>query len=506
MKPTNQRNYRQQATDNELASDHKDEVKRSKPRPEFSHSTTRENDKTIRKAAALKMTQPDPGGPKTRKLFVKLIDIMKNPIVPVTVPVPTRKRTLSTNINALNVQKGIPISIDLTVDEDATLMTNNGLPRGIAQIKAKEKADQCRDEGTAKKPMKTASKKKAVDEYFTETSESEASDDVFGQDPWQSDSGQDTWKGVPVESDVESEESDHELEFFKSDHEFSEESVDETPIVPMKRARTAHNDNENEIEGEWCACQKCKMHNNPESILLCDKCDLGYHTYCLVPMLFTIPEGDWFCAQCQQEKLIKSLQNLLKNLDKGLIRQKALEKAKKVAEIKRQKRKEFASLNMLPDETVRKKSKRKRATAGGCLRSNTARGRSNRSSSGGSSPTGSSNSCSDNNKPAYKLRERGHTKVNYRFAEYDDLIKSPTSDEKESDTKSECKTKGASDSVLKPTRKTQKRELGKKNKKLNSLDTETDDDGSDDSFRGTSCSEDDQDDNFSAGSGNDSDS
>ncbi|XP_037051355.1 remodeling and spacing factor 1-like isoform X2 [Bradysia coprophila] len=372
------------------------------------------------------MKQPEPG-PETRTLSVKLIDIMKYPIVPVSVSVPTRKQTLATNINAVNVQNGIPILIDLTVDENATLMTNNGQSRGVAQIKTKEKAEQCRDEGTTKKQTKAASKKKAVVE-----SESEMSEDASGQDPWQSDSGQDPWKAVPVESDVESEESDHELEFFQSDHEFSQESDDETQIVPMKRARTAQDDNQNKIEGKWCACQKCKMRNNPESILLCDRCDLGYHIHCLVPMLFTIPEGHWFCSQCQQEKLIKSLENLLKNLDKGLIRQKA----KKNAEIARRKRKEFASLNMLPDEgeTVRKKSKRR----------NVAGDRSNGSSP--SSSGSSSNSCSENNKPVYKLRERGQTKVNYRFADYDDLIKSSTSDAKGSDTNSETEDDGSDDS------------------------------------------------------------
>lgn len=414
---------------------------------------------------------------------------------------------------AVNVKKERPIFIDLTVDENTTLVTNDGQSRRVAQIKTKEKAEQCKDGGTTAKQTKRAftKKKKAVDECFTESSESETSEDYSVQ----SDSDQDPWKTVSDESDV-IEESDHESELFKSDHEFSAESDDESQIVPTKRARTARNNDESKVQDKRYACEKCKMHNNPESILLCDKCDKGYHCSCLLPMLFTIPEGIWFCPQCQQKKLIISLENLLKKLDKGLIRQKIRQKTKEFDEIKRRKREKFASLSMLPDEldedeTGRKRPKRKRVTTGRCLRSNVARDRSNGSSpsSSGSSPTSSSNSCSDN-KPVYKLRERGQINVNYRFNDYDDLIKSTTSNGKGSDTtenktKSKGKAKGGSDSVPKPTQKTQKRDIGKKSRKLNSSDSETEDDGSDDDFRGTSCSEDEQDDNFSAGSGNDSD-
>ncbi len=34
-------------------------------------------------------------------------------------------------------------------------------------------------------------------------------------------------------------------------------------------------------------------------ILLCDKCDAGYHTACLRPPLMIIPDGDWFCPPCE---------------------------------------------------------------------------------------------------------------------------------------------------------------------------------------------------------------
>ena len=28
------------------------------------------------------------------------------------------------------------------------------------------------------------------------------------------------------------------------------------------------------------------------------RCDLGYHTTCLVPPLAAVPEGEWLCSPC----------------------------------------------------------------------------------------------------------------------------------------------------------------------------------------------------------------
>ena len=36
-------------------------------------------------------------------------------------------------------------------------------------------------------------------------------------------------------------------------------------------------------------------------MLLCDGCDHGYHTYCTVPPIEVVPEGDWFCKDCEKE-------------------------------------------------------------------------------------------------------------------------------------------------------------------------------------------------------------
>ena len=45
-------------------------------------------------------------------------------------------------------------------------------------------------------------------------------------------------------------------------------------------------------------CERCKSPDHWADMLLCDNCDRGFHTFCLVPALTDIPEGDWLCPDC----------------------------------------------------------------------------------------------------------------------------------------------------------------------------------------------------------------
>ncbi|XP_077153731.1 bromodomain adjacent to zinc finger domain protein 2A isoform X2 [Ranitomeya variabilis] len=45
-------------------------------------------------------------------------------------------------------------------------------------------------------------------------------------------------------------------------------------------------------------CIYCRKGDNDESLLLCDSCDRGCHTYCHRPRMTEIPDGDWFCPNC----------------------------------------------------------------------------------------------------------------------------------------------------------------------------------------------------------------
>ena len=73
-------------------------------------------------------------------------------------------------------------------------------------------------------------------------------------------------------------------------------------------------------------------------MLLCDKCDAGWHASCLRPALLVIPEGDWYCPDCQHAGLIEGLEASLKSYE-------ALYKSKE-AEIKRRERLAFVSMSL----------------------------------------------------------------------------------------------------------------------------------------------------------------
>jgi len=45
----------------------------------------------------------------------------------------------------------------------------------------------------------------------------------------------------------------------------------------------------------------CEICGHGGEILLCDFCNLVYHTQCLQPPLFEVPEGDWACPSCKKD-------------------------------------------------------------------------------------------------------------------------------------------------------------------------------------------------------------
>ncbi|ORZ20066.1 PLU-1-like protein-domain-containing protein [Lobosporangium transversale] len=45
-------------------------------------------------------------------------------------------------------------------------------------------------------------------------------------------------------------------------------------------------------------CEICHKECDLDRMLICDGCELGYHTYCLTPPLQNIPKTDWYCAKC----------------------------------------------------------------------------------------------------------------------------------------------------------------------------------------------------------------
>lgn len=64
-------------------------------------------------------------------------------------------------------------------------------------------------------------------------------------------------------------------------------------------------------------CEVCKRGDDERCILICDNCNLGYHMYCLRPVVSNIPTDEWLCPDCSSEEtgregfeiLVQDLQN-----------------------------------------------------------------------------------------------------------------------------------------------------------------------------------------------------
>ncbi|KAJ8766205.1 hypothetical protein K2173_021722 [Erythroxylum novogranatense] len=51
-------------------------------------------------------------------------------------------------------------------------------------------------------------------------------------------------------------------------------------------------------EGLDQICEQCRSGLHGEVMLLCDRCNKGWHTHCLSPPLKQIPPGNWYCFEC----------------------------------------------------------------------------------------------------------------------------------------------------------------------------------------------------------------
>lgn len=45
-------------------------------------------------------------------------------------------------------------------------------------------------------------------------------------------------------------------------------------------------------------CEACGRTEDADVMLLCDKCNKGFHMFCLQPPLDEVPDDDWFCIKC----------------------------------------------------------------------------------------------------------------------------------------------------------------------------------------------------------------
>nr|CAD7428711.1 unnamed protein product [Timema monikensis] len=452
------------------------------------------------------------------------------------------------------ILKGLDMGAELLTD-DTGAGPSSGTPvrqsRRIAQIKIKEEAERRELEEMTlysyhEEQRKKRNKKQSKHENSNEAKVESDEDYIqLGQEepliskikrkkrkkksgiskfnelnPWMSSSGSSSSSQEEVEEDEEEELEPTEDEsnlVFKSDHEFSPESDlegEEGDIQLPRRARTAQKESDGELaEVDDHACQKCGKMDHPEWILLCDKCDNGWHGSCLRPALLVIPEGDWFCPPCEHTSLLVNLQERLCEYDR----------CSKRRENEELRRKRLAYVGISLDNVLPNKDKEEESAA------ESTQGSADKRSSSSSQ---SGHSSGDESEPVYQLRERRQALFSYRFNEYDDLINSAIQDEleavkgagnqgrgkdianivnaeKDELASGEKEKEGQEESKVEEEEEDEEEAPGyippvkpkyislgkKKHRRLNSLDISSEDDAeSDEDFKGTSSEEDEEED------------
>ncbi|XP_063893593.1 remodeling and spacing factor 1 isoform X3 [Helicoverpa armigera] len=358
--------------------------------------------------------------------------------------------------------------------------------RRIAQMKIKEEADRRHLEEVALRELKKIHKKKNKEEEAEEEewrasgASSSEGERRRRRSSWRSD------HSTGPEPDSDSDEplfdmpDEPQLVFDKSDHEFSPESDLESgePVEPLKRARTLQEGKE-DADG---FCKRCGSGEQPEWILLCDKCDAGYHASCLKPVLFVVPEGDWFCPPCNHDMLIASLEAELVKYDELLVTVEAERERKKLEQ---------------PEPKSEKESEDEKEERQGDDDDD------DKSSDGSASSEWSSDASSGG---VYRLRARRQLPVSYRAQEYDRLISSAIKEEYvEATTSAGNQGRGKDISTIieaaeeekmkaerealeqgKPIERKTKKKQRRKPRKLNSLEVPSeDDDETDEDFKDT---------------------
>lgn len=79
---------------------------------------------------------------------------------------------------------------------------------------------------------------------------------------------------------------------------------------------------ENGVDPDDDVCQICKEGGH---LLICDRCEMAYHTACLKPPLTQVPEGDWECDFCLDEKVLNARDSILGKSDVVFVQQNEID-------------------------------------------------------------------------------------------------------------------------------------------------------------------------------------
>ncbi|GAB2283186.1 Probable Histone-lysine N-methyltransferase atxr5, variant 2 [Dionaea muscipula] len=53
------------------------------------------------------------------------------------------------------------------------------------------------------------------------------------------------------------------------------------------------------------SCEKCGKGDRSDELLLCDRCDKGFHINCVRPIVVRVPIGSWLCTKCSHPPRVK---------------------------------------------------------------------------------------------------------------------------------------------------------------------------------------------------------
>ncbi|KAJ7959376.1 putative Histone-lysine N-methyltransferase ATXR6 [Quillaja saponaria] len=111
---------------------------------------------------------------------------------------------------------------------------------------------------------------------------------------------------------------------------------------PLRQSPTL----DDSFDNDDICCEECGSGESPAKLLLCDKCDRGYHLFCLRPIIVSVPKGSWFCPPCSKNKKPTSFPlGQTKIVDFFRI-QRASELSKTVSQDNRKRKKRASSLVM----------------------------------------------------------------------------------------------------------------------------------------------------------------
>ncbi|KAB1259333.1 E3 ubiquitin-protein ligase UHRF1 [Camelus dromedarius] len=89
-------------------------------------------------------------------------------------------------------------------------------------------------------------------------------------------------------------------EIFKIERPGEGSPVVENPMRRKSGPSCKHCKDDEKKPCRMCACHLCGGKQDPDKQLLCDECDMAFHTYCLCPPLSSVPsEEEWYCPECR---------------------------------------------------------------------------------------------------------------------------------------------------------------------------------------------------------------